>query len=223
MWTINGAERRRCPEEFQARIDEHFGLNRFGEPLYKLVWAQSETTLRLGVDGYEEQLLCANRPCWSILKWLPPERFGTPDLFYFMFRDEETGKCLLGQYPHHGAYVEVQPLFHKESRNGTLHVQSFPLSHKIIDLMIPLLHKHRVVTKREIEAARKAAEVHRNTELCSLIADKMADAMPSYLNPVSFAGQGNKTSAIDRKLEEMERFWKHKGPLVNPQRGFQQL
>jgi len=217
--TIEGRERRRCPAEFQDRVNEICGLNRFGDPNIKIVWGQTETTVAAGLHGYEERLLCPGTPCWNILRWIAPECFGTPKFFYEMSYDQETGLMDTGEYPYKGRYEVLQPLMHRRMNGDKLVVDHFPLCHMIIDLMIPVLLNARSVSAAEVKAAREEMERLENTEHVGQICDRLMDEVPAYLGAASFAGQGTKSTAFQQKMEQVEEAWKKHGKK-NWKRGF---
>jgi hypothetical protein len=64
---------RECPREFQDRIDQEFGTNQYGEPLYKFAWGQTETmrgggAWANGFVGYKDVLVGGNDPCWPMVR-----------------------------------------------------------------------------------------------------------------------------------------------------------
>ena len=104
MTEIRKPERRVCPDDFQQAIDERFGVNRFGTSNYRMAWGETETMRVAGVRGYEDRLMCGNVACWNLMRWRPPEAFGTPELFDLLNRDRDSGLCILGEYPYEGRY-----------------------------------------------------------------------------------------------------------------------
>lgn len=225
MWTIGRYERRLCPDEFQECINERFGLNRFGGPNFKLVWGQTEYVTMAGNGCYQDELLCHGNPCWNILRWIPPETFGTPDFFYEQSIDPETGLSTLGEYPHEGRYEILQPLTHRQVIGDELIVEHFPLSYQIIDLMIPMFVRSQEVTALELRLAQEEQERMENAEIVDSIADRLEEEMPAYVHPVSYAGQAMHTSRLTRKMDEISRQWDRlpKRLLREPKKGFFQL
>lgn len=220
---IDGPIHRYGPPEFQAQIDEIFGYNRFGGPLFKIVWGQTDRRMAAGLDGYEEELTCAPIGCWNIMRWIPPEAFGTPNLYYSITRNSETGLYENGEYPWEGRYEVLQPLMHRSFNEDKTYMQidAFPLSHRIIELMIPILARSRRVSYWEIKAAKDEQERIENTRIVSRITDRMMDSMPAYIGPVSFRGQGTKNSSFQQRMEAVEQSWKRYGKR-NWQKGFGQ-
>jgi hypothetical protein len=212
-----------CPAEFQQRVTDRFGLNPFGEPNFRIAWGKTEKTLVAGRNGYEERLLCG-LPCWLILRWVPPESYGSPDLWYRQNKDEDTGLCLLGPYPSRGKYEIAVPLYRKRVVNGTLEFEAMPLNHSIIDTMIPLMLKAQELTFWERKAALEQQEQEENDAMVNEIADRLQNDMPTFYGPTSYPVQANCTALIDRKMAEVERVWRSlpANILRNPKRGFQQ-
>jgi hypothetical protein len=166
-------ERRICPPEFQERIDKAVGVNRYGGPLWKIVWGQT-ATFRAGgywphdnFLGYRQLMLsngsCSGdgEACWLICEWHPPEDYGSPAMYYFENRDEYTGLQTLGEYPHKGRYEVAFSLKSAELRNGRMEVLHYQLDGFLFTWLLPMLqaaqrmkHKDRI----DMAAKRKAAE-----------------------------------------------------------------
>ena len=201
------AERRLCPDEFQQAIDERFGLNRFGTSNYRMAWGETETMRVAGFNGYEDRLLCGNIACWNLMRWRPPEAFGSPELFDIVNRDPDTGLCILGEYPYEGQYDVLQPLMTKEFKNGRLVIDAFPLSYQILDTILPVVEKCSEMTELEIATANALVEARENQVIVDRIADQLLDEMPTRLGPVSYGKGGCKTAAITKKMDEISRVW----------------
>lgn len=219
------AERRICPPEFQERIDERFGPNRFGGPRYRLVWSETETMTVQGRHGYEQRLLCKSYPCWNILRWRAPECYGTPALYDLINRDPSTHLCLLGEYPYEGAWEVVQPLVSKEFHFSTgMQVEAFELDSMIIDLMLPILEECEAMSAEEIEAAEAFAEQVENDAKVNEITDRLMDEYPTRFGPVSYGRGGCKTAVIDRKMEQISKVWNRmsRTELRSQKKGFYQ-
>ena len=219
------AERRICPQEFQDAIDERFGLNRFGGPRYRLAWGETETHRVQGPRGYTERLLCPNIPCWNILRWRAPECYGTPRLYDLINRDPVTHLCLLGEYPYEGAWELVQPLYSKEFHFATgLQINSFPLDHVIMDLILPLMEMSEQMSAAEIAAAEEFNEQAENKAQVEAIADRLMDDYPTRFGPVSYGRGGCKTAVIDRKMHEISQIWNRmsRTALRRQRKGFYQ-
>lgn len=151
-----GTERLKCPEHFQRRLAQVGGKNRYGEPNFKLAWAQTETTRQGGewelesgepFKGYRDVYLGDGLPHWMLLQWadagksismphLPPESDGR---FYIDNECKKSGLSLLGEYPYHGSYQIALPLTAKFMHAGKLHIRAFPLSTDIIEMMVPVI------------------------------------------------------------------------------------
>lgn len=110
---------------FQRRIDRQVGLNRFGEPLYRLVWGWQRLDWLAGlVDRYNDKgtWLCqqyglfyepkysylgsAALDRWIVEKWMPPEDYGTRETWEYETEEVEGARTTqaLGPYPSRGDY-----------------------------------------------------------------------------------------------------------------------
>lgn len=148
-------ERLECPAEYQARITEVGGLNRYDEPNFKLVWAQTETTRQGGeweaagdwFQGYRDILLGDGLPHWMLLQWADAGKciempFLQPEsdiAFYSANKCQKTGLQLLGEYPYHGKYHICLQLIAKWFVKGELCLKAFPLSTEIVEMMVPII------------------------------------------------------------------------------------
>jgi hypothetical protein len=211
-----GAETRECPAEFQDRLTERFGVNIFGEPNLKIVWNQSLFHIignrwRDGSGnermGYRQRYQGDGQPCWVIVRWRPADVYGTPDLFYSRTLDAETGMHFMGAYPWKGRYEIVQPLIRKEFVDNKLKISHFPICHFLIDILIPLLEHTRTMSIDDQIAARELAKQEDAKRQTEEIADKLAENLPTYWNPVSYSNQGCRTSLLTKKMDAIQAVW----------------
>jgi hypothetical protein len=209
-------EARPCPKQFQDRITRMFGKNQFGTPNFKIVWGQSEFH-RMGNiwrdkegnerKGYRQQYLCDGQPGWNILRWKSPEYWGSPDTFYRNTFDPVSGLYILGEYPWRGRYEVLYSLTRKEFEMGRLVISHFPLSHVLIDKIIPLILATQRLTAEELAAAREANRIIEERKQADEISEMMMANLPTYYGPVSFARQGMHTSLLDRKMHLIQQAW----------------
>lgn len=213
---INGPETRPTPHEYQNRLNELFGVNQFGDPHIIIVWGQSKFHRMGNVwrdsqgnerKGYRDRYQCHAMPCWVIMRWKPPEAYSSPDVYYARTYDPVTDLHFLGEYPWRGRYEVMQPLISKEMVDGKLVVEHFPLSHYLIDTLIPMILAFQELSYEEQQAARQLAKEEEEKKENAEIAEKMIENLPAFYNPVSFAHQGCKTSVIDRKMHQIQKVW----------------
>jgi hypothetical protein len=226
MMRIGRSERLHCPEEFTSLLGEIFGVNPFGEPNFRIVWGQTETFDAADGDGYQQRLIGLNQPCWILQRWLPPECYDTPDIYYRVTADPESGLPMLGEYPEFGRYETITPFMLKRYNPETksLEIKTLPLDWEIIERAIPILFASEQMTEAERLAAQNQREEEENAAIVTEIAERLADSLPTFYGPTSFADQRNRTALIDRKKAEIERAWKQLGihKRRNPKRGFYQ-
>jgi hypothetical protein len=181
-------ERRVCPEHFQERIRQVAGTNRYGEDNYKLVWAQTETTIGGGewealgetFRGYRPCYLSDGLPHWVLVKWIDAGKSlempflpaQGPGAFYAENQCPKTGLQLLGGYPYHGNYQVALPLVAKWFANGKLNLRFYPLDTEIVEMMIPVIQASMILTS---EAKRRFLK--EQNEKDELEADKQFEAM----------------------------------------------
>jgi len=109
------------PENVTRRLERAGGINRFGEPNYRAVWGWNRLAwiggkfeehdpstgalLREVVELRQEPKYPAvNR--WHIERWVAPEAYGSPRLWYAQTIERENGRSIpaLGPYPSRGEY-----------------------------------------------------------------------------------------------------------------------
>jgi hypothetical protein len=223
-----GLERRKCPAEFQSRLTRMFGKNQFGEPLIKVVWGQSQF-IRMGNEyrgchgesrvGYRN--ISAGNACWQIMRWKAPINYGSPDVYYAntymsiaqrftddgMPFDDAEGFYVTGEYPWRGRYETMYALQKQEYVHGRLVVEHLPLTHYLIDTIIPMVLAFQRLTKEEQEAARTAARIAEEKKENETIAEAFAENLPRWWGPVSYSRQGIRTSLLDRKMHAIQQVW----------------
>jgi hypothetical protein len=204
-----------CPAEFQDYLKDIFGVNHFGDALVRIIWGQTETWICLSAaGGYEERYIGHGQPCWIIQRWRAPEIFGTPEAYFQLMGDPETGCGLIGEYPQFGMYETVTPLMHREynTRTQELEIRTVPLDWELIEKAIPLLEQAEAMSEAERQEALAAAERAENARIVQQIADRLYDELPSFYGPTSHAQIASRTALITRKMVEVEKKWKQMGP-----------
>jgi hypothetical protein len=139
--------------------------------------------------------------------WKPASFYGSPESYYLNTWDQASRLYATGEYPWRGRYEPVQPFMQHEYKNGKLIIQHMELNHFLIDKLLPILLAFQKLTKEQQEAARRYEEEQERKREVAEIADRMADAMPAYLGPVSFSRQGIRTSLLDRKMQAIQKHW----------------
>ena len=213
---IKYAETRECPPEYQERLTRLFGINQFGDPNFKIMWNQS-IFIRLGNVwrdaagnervGYKDVYQGDGQPCWVILRWKPPSDYGSPTTYYRNTFDSLTKLYFVGEYPWRGRYEILQPLIKKEFVGGKLEVSHMPLSHYLIDVVIPMIMAFQNLSIEEQQAARQLALVEEEKARTAEVAEKMIENMPTWVHPVSYGRQGCRTSVLDQKMHSIQKVW----------------
>jgi len=108
------------PPQVTARLAAAGGLNRFNQPNYRVVWGWNRLTwiggkfedrdsagnlLREVIELRQEpKYPQLNR--WHVERWLPPESYGSPKLWYAQTIECASGRNIpaLGPYPDRGDY-----------------------------------------------------------------------------------------------------------------------
>jgi len=224
-------ESRICPQEFQDRL-RVFGQNPYGENLYKFAWGRT-SFIRMGniwrdAHGNERREYrprCQNHEmqCWTLMRWKPPEFYGSPASYYRETWDPVSRLFITGEYPWRGRYEPEQPFMSRELVDGKMVVEHMELNHFLIDRIIPMVMAFQRLSKREQEAAREYEKQEEKRKEVELIAEQMKENLPAWINPVSYTMQGCRTSIIDKKMEAIQSVWNKltvRGKRPRFQRGF---
>ena len=203
---------RTCPPEFQDALTAAGGCNQYGEPVFKLAWAKTETQRtggyweQDGFLGYRDFLVGGNDPCWMLMMWKPAEAFGSDVRWYWHHRDEATGLQELGEYPYHGQYVVIQKLIHYEKVDGVHKAECLEVSSFMIDILLPAVKLwQRLSDEEKLEAIKLETELEEN-EVLETMMDMKADCAPAFRGKTaSFTNQGCRTSLIAKKVDLLER------------------
>lgn len=224
MWNLGPEERIYCPEEFQDRLTQAGGVNRYDEPNFKLAWGQTESIRTSGWNGYKDTLIAFNDPSWLLMQWVAPEQLGTPEAWYVMNHDDETGRCLMGEYPYRGNYKILFNLIHRYVENGEMQIFRFPLSDLILKTLVPLVMQAKDVTLEQNRAWWQAEDERRDYDVELMIENiRKSKRLAMKGGAMSFTNQGIRTSVIDRKSQQLSRSWAQAAErLKEAGRGFKQ-
>jgi hypothetical protein len=179
---------REAPAWFNDELERVGGTNRYGEPLFKLVWSEVPRMIvggkfADGFVGYRSVKAVPGVPCWALMIWESPETFGHPDDWNYQYRDIETGLLDMGSFPKEGRYRLLKQLMHRDiqrqeksevvwnpfmkkpemRRIQDQHVVTYKMEPcgLILDLMVPMLAAWRRLTfdqKLEAVMDRKARQ-----------------------------------------------------------------
>jgi len=161
------------PETVAVRLARAGGLNRLGEPNYRAVWGWNRlawiggkfedrdpvtgSLLREVIELRQEPKYPAvNR--WHIERWVPPEAYGSPRLWYAQTIERENGVSIpaLGPYPAQGEYEHCLTL---EGPRGEF-IQLTPTAAEHIARAIefsrlqPRSHRRSAIHERELREDR---------------------------------------------------------------------
>jgi hypothetical protein len=219
MLSLRHTERLQPPAHFQERMTRAGGLNRYGQPNFRLAWAQTETTRQGGrweaegewFTGYRDVLLGDGLPHWMLLQWadagksasmphLPAESDGA---WYDANRCPVTGLSLLGGYPYRGSYQIALQLRAKwveqTSKGPMLRLHAFPLSTQIIDMMVPIIKATREIS---IHAKLKFMDDEREKE-----DDNYAKTVEDIYQDAKLSASARASQWIEDKARSIEKAW----------------
>lgn len=199
-----GVERLEPFPEFVDLLTRLGGTNLYGEPNYIVFWGQTHQPRGI----CPQRLLGEGRPCWNLAVWRAPEEWGSP---------EEWDYNVLGEYPSRGAYDLLQPLYQPGDKPGD-GIKAMPLSYGMVEAFISIIEKHKgdsLAKRKEVFQAEKDAKEKAQERRIESV---LHDAQPAFLDAASFAGQTNKKTAMQQKIEELERWCpkvpRSRGPFI---------
>jgi hypothetical protein len=188
-------ERHECPADFQQILTDIYGVNRYGDPLYRVVWGQSEFRRVSKVDGgYENQSIGGNLAAWLIQRWTPPEKWGSRSLFNMVNKDPANNQVLF-PYPEFGQYETIHNL------------GSGQLDYGIFHSLMPFLEEITYMSEAEIKAFKERQKQLENDRDVETITDRLMDALPTRYGPTSYGRGGCRTSVLDKKMAEIQQVW----------------
>jgi hypothetical protein len=209
-----------CPQEFQDRLTDIGGVNKYDQPNFVICWGQGgqpEGLYRSGghwhVDGevsfkgYRDLLIGGGTPSWCLLQWKDAVQFGTPESFYVSTHDDETEMKDLGEYPYAGKYQLLYNMCWRDMSQGKMKIEAMPLNSFVLDTVIPIILEARDISYEKTMASMKSLKEIEDKQDVDLVEDAMRDAQLAFKGPVSYARQGCRTSIIDKKVEQMSRHW----------------
>ena len=196
-----GMERKVVPSEYADFLLRAGGTNLYGDSNFIIFWGQT----RVMRTGHGDMLEGHGMPCWMLAGWRPAEEWGTP-----MTWDYDT----LGPFPHRGKYEIIQPFYRQVAGK----IEPMPLNFRTLECLLPIIIKHRHDRFELRKEAMLADKARADKQLEDRIADRLQDAVPQFIDATSFAGQTNKHTVVQQKIEQLEKQG-HK-PL---QKGLQQV
>jgi hypothetical protein len=179
-------EHRDPAPEYVEHINRIGGFNRFGAPNFKVLWGQNETDVVYGTDeqgrrGRHIILKHGGVPAWFIDCWKPPECFGSPEFWYSTTWDWDLDAPGIGEYPWQGLYMPAPfNLFVKRVENNMLTFDAMPLTHWLIDLLIPNLMKEQESTFLQRKTAIENRMLAERQRAAKIAFDAYMDAAPAF-------------------------------------------
>jgi hypothetical protein len=182
-------ETHEAPRELQHRVTRAGGLNRYGEPNFRVVWGWSRLTWIGGKwtdtdasgNMIRETIELRELPKyfphdrWHIERWLPPEAYGSPELWYRQTLEREDGILVpaLGPYPRRGEYEHC---FTLQGTRG----EYLPLSPAACEWVVHAIEFARRMPAGEHRAALQRREAIRNREWHARADNAIDDAGPAF-------------------------------------------
>jgi hypothetical protein len=178
-----------APAAIQGRVAAVGGLNRFGEPNFRVVWGGSRlawiggrwTDRDAHGNVIRETVELRRVPKyvpvdrWHIERWTPPESYGSPELWYEQTIEVEDGIRVpaLGPYPSRGEYEHCCTI------EGTCG-EFLPLTSAACDWIVRAIEWSRRQPRGANRAALAARETRRARDWDRAADDVLDDAVPPF-------------------------------------------
>jgi hypothetical protein len=208
------------PREYAEWLTHLGGRNRYDQPNFILWWNQyggEEGGYRAGgrwsVDeahyvGYRTLLRGDGSPCWCLGMFHEAVEYGTPESYYVQNYDEETGLQVLGEYPYQGRYELLYALKYWERIDDKIVTHSMPLNYVTFERLIPIIQRAKEISWEKTKAAHQALLAKDEEEKERMIERHLHDkAVPFGGGNVSYSRQGIRSTIIDQKMIELQRYW----------------
>ncbi len=178
-----------APTAIQERVARAGGVNRFGEPNFRVVWGGARlawiggrwtdrdangNVLREAVELRRvPKYIPEDR--WHIERWMPPESYGSPDDWRAQTTEVEDGIRVpaLGPYPARGEYEHC---FTLQSTSG----EFLPLTASACDWIVRAIEWSRRQPRRANRTAIAARESRRSHDWERTADDMLDDALPAF-------------------------------------------
>jgi hypothetical protein len=213
-------DRNRKPPEYIARSLRRFGLNPWGEPIYRIVWSESrwKTVGGLFHDGFRQVAEYRQVPMYrSIARWILEvwkETPCSPALWYIDELDSISGLLRSGPYPYRGEYwgnIVIQ------KPNGDY----LELSPGLAQYFAMLIDKSRNATPWESYLANRDAMEAKKKATSKLIRAMVGDCISAF-GPASHAGRYGKSKEKTRNYlgpeMRMPKFGQFHPHLIDPKK-----
>jgi hypothetical protein len=182
-------ETHEAPAGVQERVTRAGGVNRYGEPNFRVVWGGSRLTWIGGRwtdrDAHGNQVretvemrrvpkyLPEDR--WHIERWMPADSYGSPEQWVAQTTEIENGVRIaaLGPYPSRGDYEHC---FTLESASG----EFIPLTPAACDWIVRAIEWSRRQRRTEMRGAIAAREARRERNMDRGMDDILDDAVPAF-------------------------------------------
>lgn len=200
-------EHHACPEFIQARLTAAGGINRFGEPRFRLVWgydrivpitgqweeweesqifdpfskAGSRKQIRLKSSVIETRKVPKYLPgnCWHLECWRPPEEYGTPESWRKAGEEVIGGVTVdtAGEFPSMGDWELVMPL----TVDGTYRGEPIPLSPGYVTMVVDLIRRSKEdYTMSQRKAAIEQEAARKDMEFTRVTVDRLKDGLRPF-------------------------------------------
>lgn len=205
----------KTPLNIEERVTNAGGLNRFGEPLYRIIWGFERIVPIIGFwftgfdwmgnpvqsDVPETRMEPKYEPAdrWHLEMWRPPEEYGTPETWRQQGLEVYGGYTCdtAGEFPSRGDYELVLTF----DSNGT----SIPLTPTTAEWIIQLLRASIDLTFQQRQRAIEQRELRKSKSRVNRMAGEMRDKMKPFAGENFVVVPGSKIIVPAHAYAEKEK------------------
>jgi hypothetical protein len=182
-------EAKRTPAEIAERITSAGGLNRYGEPMFRVVWGWTRLSWIGGkwTDRDASGILVREviqlrqvpkyfpHDRWHLERWLAPELYGSRERWEAMTFEREDGITVpaLGPFPDRGEYEHCQAL--EDAAGGFL-----PLVPAAVESLVRMIEFSKGLPSAQRRPAILAREAKKETDYVNWAYDVLDDGVPAF-------------------------------------------
>jgi hypothetical protein len=199
---------------YQTEGLRKFGVNPYGQPNFRIVWAPSRTRILGGFwedNGHHEYrrvLRYGTTPRWILERWRPGSMYGTPEQWQ---RDYVTpdGFFSVGPFPVHGEYESCEVFQAKDELGRAIKGwRGFvPLEPGLIELAARAVWMGRINSYSDIRIALRDEEVTKEREKDRRFDDQWTEQQALHegltIGRGGFINKANEIEDMARRIEKV--------------------
>jgi hypothetical protein len=188
-----------------ARVLRRFGLNPYGQPIFRCIWGPSATKIvggywmDSGTSEYRVTKRYGDDPKWILERWQPASEIGTPQSW-----DASTltydGFYGIGPFPAHGRYLHCTTFSVAKGPQGYV-----PLEAGLVEMTARAVWMGRTLSKADIAIAERdeslAAERAQDANFDALWDEKQLSRQGLSIGAGGAFNKAEEVADMERRIE----------------------